>query len=173
MNRTQETSRGPPMNFLDRKRGGAVSSRSFDLLNSMMHDPKRSVDLRWLFDTVLNSSLHDLVSILWNDKVLWWWMITMPMMTLSVRITIKKFRNGDTLGPEELNVWPEQANQGDGVNRMTRVRYLSSYLEWLSHQDFKNIAYVGFFKYFVCVLVFVVSLSLSLSLYLCPLMIFE
>ena len=27
-----------------------------------------------------------------------------------------------------------------GVNKMTRVRYLSSYLEWVSHQDFKNIA---------------------------------
>ena len=43
-----------------------------------------------------------------------------------------------------------------GVNRMARVRYLSSYLEWVSHQDFKNIAYVGFFRYFVCVFVFVV-----------------
>ena len=43
-----------------------------------------------------------------------------------------------------------------GVNRMTRVRYLSSYLEWVSHQDFKNIAYVGFFRHFVCVFVFVV-----------------
>ena len=39
---------------------------------------------------------------------------------------------------------------------MTRVRYLSSYLEWVSHQDFKNIAYVGFFRHFVCVFVFVV-----------------
>ena len=42
-----------------------------------------------------------------------------------------------------------------GVNRMTRVRYLSSYLEWVSHQDFKNIAYVGFFRHFVCVFVIV------------------
>ena len=39
---------------------------------------------------------------------------------------------------------------------MTRVRYLSSYLDWVSHQDFKNIAYVGFFRHFVCVFVFVV-----------------
>ena len=35
------------------QRGGAVSSRSFDLLNSMIYDLKRSVDLRWLFDPVL------------------------------------------------------------------------------------------------------------------------
>ena len=26
---------------------------------------------------------------------------------------IKKSRNGDTLGPVELIVWPEQGNQGD------------------------------------------------------------
>ena len=41
------------------------------------------------------------------------------------------------------------------MNRMTRVRYLSSYLEWVSPQDFKDIAYVGFFRHFVCVFVFV------------------
>ena len=29
---------------------GAASSRSFDLLNSMIYDLKRSVDLRWLFN---------------------------------------------------------------------------------------------------------------------------
>ena len=42
--------------------GYAVSSRSFDLLlNSMIYDLKRSVDLRGLFDPVLHSSLDDLV----------------------------------------------------------------------------------------------------------------
>ena len=56
MTRTQETSRRPPMNYLDRNRGegekgrggegGAVSSRSFDLLNSMIYNLKISVDLR-------------------------------------------------------------------------------------------------------------------------------
>ena len=40
------------------------SSRSFDLLNSMIYDLKRSVDLRWLLDPVLYSSLGDLVSAL-------------------------------------------------------------------------------------------------------------
>ena len=40
-----------------------VSLRSFDLLNSMIYDLKRSVDLRWLFDPVLHSSLDDLVCI--------------------------------------------------------------------------------------------------------------
>ena len=42
-------------------RDGAVSSRYFDLLNSMIYDPKRSVDLRLLLDQVLHSSLDDLV----------------------------------------------------------------------------------------------------------------
>ena len=27
--------------------------------------------------------------------------------------TMKKSRNGDTLGPVELILWPEQSNQGD------------------------------------------------------------
>ena len=38
-----------------------MSLRLFDLLNSMICDLKRSVDLRWLFDTVLHPSLDDLV----------------------------------------------------------------------------------------------------------------
>ena len=42
------------------------------------------------------------------------------------------------------------------MNRMTRVRYLSSYLKWISHQDFKNIVYYGFCRYFVSVSVFVI-----------------
>ena len=29
------------------------------------------------------------------------------------QVCIEKSRNGDTLGPVELIVWPEQANQGD------------------------------------------------------------
>ena len=45
------------------------------------------------------------------------------------------------------------------VTRVTRVtkapirRYPPSYLECLRHQDFQNIAYVGCFRYFVCVFV--------------------
>ena len=38
----------------------AVSSRSFDLLTSIIFDLKISVNLRWLFDPVLHSSLYDL-----------------------------------------------------------------------------------------------------------------
>ena len=58
MNRTQEMSRRPLMNYLYRKMGewgrgkgggggggGAVSSKSFDLLNSMIYD-QRSIPLR-------------------------------------------------------------------------------------------------------------------------------
>ena len=38
------------------------------------------------------------------------------------------------------------------------MRYLSSYLEKVSHQDFKNIVYVGFFRHFVFVFVFFIVL---------------
>ena len=40
----------------------------FDLLNPMIYDLKRSVDIRWLFDPVLHSSLDDLVIMLYNDE---------------------------------------------------------------------------------------------------------
>ena len=43
------------------ERGGAVTSRFFDRLNSMIYDLKRSLHLRWLFDPVLHSSLDYLV----------------------------------------------------------------------------------------------------------------
>ena len=42
--------------------------------------------------------------------------------------TQKKSRNGDTLGPVELYD-QNRETRVTGVNRMTRVRYLSSYLE--------------------------------------------
>ena len=66
MNRSQKTSRRPPMIYQDQRggRGGGgrtVLSRFFDLLNSIIYDLKRSVDLRWLFDPVLHWSLDDLV----------------------------------------------------------------------------------------------------------------
>ena len=38
-----------------------MSSRFFDLLNSITYDLKRSVDLRWLFDLVLHSFSDELV----------------------------------------------------------------------------------------------------------------
>ena len=41
-------------------------SRFCDLLNSMIYDLKRSVDLRWLFDPVLHSSSDDLVILNWS-----------------------------------------------------------------------------------------------------------
>ena len=40
----------------------------------------------------------------------------MPFCTMSMyhkTFDFKKSRNGDTLGPVELIVWPEQGNQGD------------------------------------------------------------
>ena len=46
------------------KKSIAVSSRSFDLLKSMIYDLKRSFNLRKLFNPVLHSSLDDLVLLL-------------------------------------------------------------------------------------------------------------
>ena len=64
------------LNYLDLKRGGwgggAVSSRSFDLLKLMIYDLKLSVDLKWLFDPVLHSSLDDLVPMLSESFSLRW-----------------------------------------------------------------------------------------------------
>ena len=66
MNGTKKTSRWPPMQWTTKiekggmgKGGWVVSSRSFDRLNSMMNDLKRSVDLRGLFDHRC-SGLHKL-----------------------------------------------------------------------------------------------------------------
>ena len=50
-----------PMITIPSHQSSAVSSRSFDLLNSMICDLKRSVNQRWLFDPVIHSSLDDLV----------------------------------------------------------------------------------------------------------------
>ena len=52
-------------------------------------------------------------------------------------------------------------NTVTSVNRMTS--YLSSYLEWVTLQDFKNIAYVGRFRYFVCVFVVIFVLVFVFS----------
>ena len=41
------------------------------------------------------------------------------------------------------------------VTRVIRLRCLSSYLEWVSHQDLRKIACVGCFRYFVFVFVVV------------------
>ena len=46
----------------------------------------------------------------------------------SFNIVTKKSRNGDTLSPVELIVWPEQGNQGDQREQddQGELRYLSS-----------------------------------------------
>ena len=49
-----------------------MSPRFFDLLNSMIYDLKRSVDLRRLFDPVLYSSLEDLVILMFENLPLSW-----------------------------------------------------------------------------------------------------
>ena len=66
MSRTQKKYRRPITKIEkggDGEGGVALSPRSFDLFNSKIYDLKRSVDLRWLFDPVLHSSLDDLVCI--------------------------------------------------------------------------------------------------------------
>ena len=70
------------------------------------------------------------------------------------KLVSKKSRNGDTLGPVELIVWPKQGNQCDWHEQDDQGEVSSSYLEWVSRQDFKNIAYVGCCRHFICVFVF-------------------
>ena len=53
--RTTKDLQGPKTQKKGVGEWGAVSSRSFDLLNSMIYDLKRSIELRWLFDPVLHS----------------------------------------------------------------------------------------------------------------------
>ena len=110
MNRTQETSRRPPMTSKDLinliylinliNRHSTVSSRSFDLLNSMIYDLKRSVDLRWLFDPLLHSSLHDLVRYLFIVNYVWNYL---P----AVRSALKNYTNWVPSGnQQQLNHLP-------------------------------------------------------------------
>ena len=67
----------------------------------------------------------------------------------------KKSRNGDTLGPVELNVGLYQGNQGDRREQDDQGE-VSLIIFRMSHQDFRKGAYVGFFRHFVCVFVFLV-----------------
>ena len=73
MNRTQKTSRLPQMNYSDPKggRGGAVSTRSFDILNSIIYWSRCSIDFT-IWKTVLHSSLDDFVC--WNCS-LWQYLL--------------------------------------------------------------------------------------------------
>ena len=88
-------------------------------------------------------------------------------------VGLKKSRNGDTLGPVELIVWPEQANQGDlreqddqgevsiikfGMNKSSGFQKYVMFSGTLSESLSLSLS---------------LSLLLSLSLYLYPHMIFE
>ena len=62
---------------------------------------------------------------------------------------------------------PEQGNQGDWHEQDDQGKvYIIIYR--VSHQDFKNIAYVGFFRHFVCVFVFVVVFVIVFVLVFVP-----
>ena len=75
------------------------------------------------------------------------------------QISIKKSWNGDTLGPVELNVWPEQGNQGD----------------WLEHDGQGEVSIIifgmskssGFQKYSIRWVFQALFLCLCLCLCLC------
>ena len=81
MNRTQKTSRRPPIKSKKEK----VSSRSFDQLNSMIYDLKRYVDLRWLSDLIFVTYITDIIS---GKKIVMWRNFSFPCMTIVGKLKI-------------------------------------------------------------------------------------
>ena len=78
-------------------------------------------------------------------QVVWWYNVDnddIYIMMQCLSVCNEKSRNGDTLGPVELIVWPEQGNQGD----------------WLEHDDHGEVSIIifgmsessGFQKYSIC-----------------------
>ena len=72
------------------------------------------------------------------------------------KLWAQKARNGDTLGPVELIVWPEQVNQGDwrGQDGQGEVSIIIFGMRKSSGFQKYSISWV--FRHFVCVFVFVV-----------------
>ena len=64
-------------------------------------------------------------------------------------------QNGDTLGTVEPIVWLEQGNQGDQREQYDQSE-VSIILFGMSESSEKKLAYVGCFRHFVCVFVFVI-----------------
>ena len=79
-------------------------------------------------------------------------------MLESSRFGVEKGDQGGWHVQDYQGGWHVQDDQGGRHEQDDKdeVSILSSFLKCISHQDFKNIAYVGRFRYFVCVFVFVV-----------------
>ena len=69
---------------------------------------------------------------------------------------IKKSRNGDTLGPVELIVWPEQGNQGDWREQDDQGEVSIIIFGMSKSSGFQKYSICWVFRHFVCVFVFVV-----------------
>ena len=68
----------------------------------------------------------------------------------------EKSHNGDTLGPVELIVWPEQADQGDRRERDDQGEVSIIIFGMSKPSGFQKYSICCVFRHFVCVFVFVV-----------------
>ena len=68
----------------------------------------------------------------------------------------KKSRNGDTLGPVELIVWPEHGNQGDWLEHDGQGEVSIIIFGMSKASGFQKYSICWVFRHFVCVFVFVV-----------------
>ena len=69
---------------------------------------------------------------------------------------LEKSRNGDTLGPVELIVWPEQGNQGDWCEQDDQGEVFIIIFGMSKSSGFQKYSICWVFWHFVCVFVFVV-----------------
>ena len=70
--------------------------------------------------------------------------------------TSKKSQNGDTLGPVELIVWPEQGNKGDRLEHDGQGEVSIIIFGMSKSSGFQKFSICWVFRHFVCVFVFVV-----------------
>ena len=68
----------------------------------------------------------------------------------------EKSRNGDTLGPVKLSVWPEQCNQGDWREQDDQGKVSIIIFGMSKSSGFQKYSICWVFWHFVCVFVFVV-----------------
>ena len=71
-------------------------------------------------------------------------------------IFYKKSRNGDTLGPVELFVWPEEGNQGDWLEHDGQGEVSIIIFGMSKSSGFQKYSICWVFRHFVCVFVFVI-----------------
>ena len=70
--------------------------------------------------------------------------------------TMKKSRNGDKLGPVELIVWPEQADQGDQREQDDQGEVFFIIFGMSKSSGFQKYCICCVFRHFVSVFVFVI-----------------